>query len=226
MVTLNLKAMEKVLEELPKEVYDEQRYNDAVNTLFADIYNQSEKAISTLKSKFPEQITNSPKSLEIFANEVKFKDFIKDARQSYINAVKFIPTEERERINSMYDNLYSDCIESVKVLSRIFALPYKLEYDGEKLVPNRQDIATKIRPNFKVSLTDGQRRYYQRIATVVNALVAMNDFEKENGINEFSTKGYSSLSYGLYNRILPYDYFREFTPERFLNSCINGVFSE
>jgi hypothetical protein len=86
----------------------------------------------------------------------------------------------------MYDNLYDTCIGAVKDLQRLFSLPYRLDYDGKKLVANRDEVSEAIRVNFKVELSEDERKYYGLVANVVNALNEMQAFEKEHGYVQFS----------------------------------------
>jgi hypothetical protein len=70
--------------------------------------------------------------------------------------------DEKERINGIYDNLYDTCIGAVKDLQRLFSLPYRLDYDGKKLVANRDEVSEAIRDNFKVELSEDERKYFSR----------------------------------------------------------------
>jgi hypothetical protein len=74
----------------------------------------------------------------------------------------------------------------VKDLQRLFSLPYRLDYDGKKLVANRDEVSEAIQVNFKVELSEDERKYYGLVANVVNALNEMQDFEKEHGYVQFS----------------------------------------
>jgi hypothetical protein len=106
----------------------------------------------------------------------------------------FMPFEERDRINRMYDDLHNACIDAVKILQKLFKLPYDLKYDGIKLVPDKSVIEKEIRKNFIVPLTDEQREYFTLIASVHNAIADLNQYETEHKLNEFSVRGYSDIS--------------------------------
>jgi hypothetical protein len=94
----------------------------------------------------------------------------------------------------MYDNLYDTCIGAVKDLQRLFSLPYRLDYDGKKLVANRDEVSEAIQVNFKVELSEDERKYYGLVANVVNALNEMQTFEKEHGYMQFSYNGINAIS--------------------------------
>jgi hypothetical protein len=158
----------KISNELSENIIDEQRFNEALNTLMNDIENVSSRAISIIRDNFRSEINDSIESLAVFADEAKFKSFIEDARNSYLSAVKFMPDGEKSRINTMYDNLYDTCIGAVKDLQRLFSLPYRLDYDGKKLVANRDEVSEAIRDNFKVELSEDERKYFSLTANVVN----------------------------------------------------------
>jgi hypothetical protein len=135
-----------------------------------DIENVSSRAISIIREHFKDEVNDTVESLTTFSNTDKFKAFIEDARQSYLNAVHFMPECERQRVNRVYDNLYDTCIGAVKDLQRLFSLPYRLDYDGKKLVANRDEVSEAIRDNFKVELSEDERTYFSLTADVVNSL--------------------------------------------------------
>jgi hypothetical protein len=110
-----------------------------------DIENVSARAISIIRDNFKDEVNDTVESLTVFSNEAKFKSFIEDARNSYLSAIKYIPDTEKARINGIYDNLYDTCIGAVKDLQRLFSLPYRLDYDGKKLVANRDEVSEAIR---------------------------------------------------------------------------------
>jgi hypothetical protein len=141
--------MEKISAKLADEIFDERAFEDAVSSLLNDISNVSSKAISTLKDNFKDEITGDIKSLTTFANEDLFAKFIDDAKKSYIHAVKFVPESEKNRIEAMYNSIFDNCINAVKDLQRLFGMGYHLKFDGEKLSADKEEISSKIRPNFK-----------------------------------------------------------------------------
>jgi hypothetical protein len=216
--------MKKISTELEKIVYDEPTFADAVDTLINDITRQSTNAIKILRERFTDEITDDVKSLERFSDVAKFEDFINDARTSYIANVTFMPFEERDRINRMYDDLRNGCIDAVKILAKLFKLPYNLIYDGTRLIPNKTEIEKNIKKNFIVSLTDEQREYYTKLAAVHNAISELNQFEDSHKLNLFSEHGYSDIRYGIYKQIKPFDYFVNFDDRRYINSIKGGVF--
>jgi hypothetical protein len=103
------------------------------------------RAISIIRDNFKDEVNDTVESLTVFSNEAKFKSFIEDARNSYLSAIKYMPDTEKARINGIYDNLYDTCIGAVKDLQRLFSLPYRLDYDGKKLVANRDEVSEAIR---------------------------------------------------------------------------------
>lgn len=216
--------MEKISNELEKTIYDEVSFNDAVSTLCQDVKAQSAKAIEVLKSNFGTEISNDIKSLSTFADAAKFKTFIEDARNSYLSAIKFLPDTEKSRINEMYDNLYSTCIDSVKSLQKLFANGYELSYDGLCLTVNEDEVAEKIRPNFVVNLTEDERQYFTLMANTANALADMLDFEKSHGYVQFSYSGINQLSkYGYFRKVNPMSFYQTFSVEHFIDSIKNGT---
>jgi hypothetical protein len=216
--------MKKISTELEKVVYDEPTFADAVDTLINDITRQSTNAIKILRERFKDEITDDVKSLERFSDVAKFEDFINDARNSYLSAIKYIPDTEKARINGIYDNLYDTCIGAVKDLQRLFSLPYRLDYDGKKLVANRDEVSEAIRDNFKVELSEDERKYYGLVANVVNALNAMHDFEVKHGFVKFSYSGINSLSrLGYFRKVLPMSFYQKFDEQHFIDALKNGT---
>jgi hypothetical protein len=216
--------MEKINTELSKVVYDEPTFADAVDTLINDITRQSANAIKILRERFTDEITDDVKSLERFSDVAKFEDFINDARTSYIANVVYLPFEEKDRINRMYDDLHNGCIDAVRILQKLFQLPYDLKYDGIKLVPDKSVIEKEIRKNFIVPLTDEQREYFTLIAAVHNAIADLNQFEQEHKLNEFSVRGYSDIKFGIYKKIEPFPYFLKFDEANYIDGLKTGMF--
>ena len=216
--------MKKINVELSKTIYDEVAFADAVDTLINDITRQSTNAIKILRERFKDEITDEVETLETFSDVAKFENFINDARTSYIANVTFMPFEERDRINRMYDDLRNGCIDAVKILEKLFKLPYHLTYDGAKLVPDKSAIENEIRKNFIVPLTDEQREYFAKLASVHNAIADLNQFEDSHKLNLFSEHGYSDIRYGIYKQIKPFDYLINFDERRYINSIKGGVF--
>jgi hypothetical protein len=216
--------MKKINTELSKVVYDEPTFADAVDTLINDITRQSANAIKILRERFTDEITDDVKTLDTFADVTKFEDFINDARTSYIANVVYLPFEEKDRINRMYDDLHNGCIDAVRILQKLFQLPYDLKYDGIKLVPDKSVIEKEIRKNFIVPLTDEQREYFTLIAAVHNAIADLNQFEQEHKLNEFSVRGYSDIKFGIYKKIEPFPYFLKFDEANYIDGLKTGMF--
>ena len=214
----------KISNKLPEVIIDEQRFNEALNTLMNDIENVSSRAISILRDNFQSEINDSIESLTTFSDTDKFKAFIEDARQSYLNAVHFMPEDERQRVNRIYDNLYDTCIGAVRDLQRLFKLPYQLEYDGKRLTANRDEISKAIRPNFKIEISEEERKYYGLVSNVVNALYAMHDFEIKHGYVKFSYDGINQLSkYGYFRKVNPMPFYQKFDEQHFIDALKNGT---
>lgn len=216
--------MKKISTELEKIIYDEPAFADAVDTLINDITRQSTNAIKILRERFKDEITDKVETLDTFSDVAKFEDFINDARTSYTNAVTFLPFEEKDRIDRLYGDLRNGCIDAVKILEKLFKLPYNLKYDGIKLAPDKLSVEKGIRKNFIVPLTDEQREYFAKIAAVHNAIAELNQFEDSHKLNLFSEHGYSDIRYGIYKQIKPFDYFVNFDERRYINSIKGGVF--
>jgi hypothetical protein len=135
-----------------------------------------------------------------------------------------MPDGEKSRINTMYDNLYDTCIGAVKDLQRLFSLPYRLDYDGKKLVANRDEVSEAIRDNFKVELSEDERKYYGLVANVVNALNEMHDFEIKHGYMKFSYDGINQLSkYGYFRKVNPMPFYQKFDEQHFIDALKNGT---
>lgn len=216
--------MKTINNELPKVIYDEARFNEAVTTICNDVESQSNKAIKSLKAHFKGEIDNNIESLNTFANEALFQSFLKDAKQSYIGAIRFLPDSEKERIDTLYNNLYDTCIDSVRTLQRLFALPYHLSYDGTSLTADKDEISKKIKPNFVVNLTDEQREYFRLMANTVNALNTMNDFEERHNYVRFSFSGINSLSrLGYFRKVSPMVFYQSFNETHFIDALKNGT---
>jgi hypothetical protein len=216
--------MKTIKTELEKVIYDERRFNEAVKTICVDIENQSTAAIKTLRTNFASEITPEIDSLHTFSDEALFKAFIHSALESYIGAVRFMPDSEKNRINTLYDNLYSTCIDSVKSLQSLFALPYHLTYNGTSLLADKEEVSKKIRPNFIVELSAEERAYYSLTAEVVNALNAMHEFEEKHGYIQFSFNGINSLSrYGYLRKVNAMSFYQTFTPTIFVESIKTGT---
>jgi hypothetical protein len=216
--------MEKINAKLADEIFDERAFEDAVTSLLDDISNVSSKAISTLKDNFKDEITGDIKSLTTFANEDLFAKFIEDAKKSYIHAVKFVPDTEKNRIEAMYNSIFDNCINAVKDLQRLFGMGYHLKFDGDKLSADKEEISSKIRPNFLIDLSPEQRQYYTLVANVVNALNTMHDFEKKHGYIEFSFDGVNSLNkFGYFRKVAPMPFYKNFDVENFINALKLGT---
>jgi hypothetical protein len=216
--------MEKINAKLADEIFDERAFEDAVTSLLDDISNVSSKAISTLKDNFKDEITGDIKSLTTFANEDLFAKFIEDAKKSYIHAVKFVPDTEKQRIEAMYNSIFDNCINAVKDLQRLFGMGYHLKFDGDKLSADKEEISSKIRPNFLIDLSPEQREYFTLTADVVNALNVMHDFEKKHGYIEFSFDGVNSLNkFGYFRKVAPMPFYKNFDVENFINALKLGT---
>jgi hypothetical protein len=214
----------KISNKLSETIIDQVRFDEALNTLMNDIENVSSRAISILRDNFQSEINDSIESLTTFSDTDKFKAFIEDARQSYLNAVHFMPEDERQRVNRIYDNLYDTCIGAVRDLQRLFKLPYKLEYDGKQLTANRDEVSEAIQVNFKVELSEDERTYFSLTADVVNSLDAMHDFEVKHGFVKFSYSGINSLSrLGYFRKVLPMSFYQKFDIQHYVDALKNGT---
>jgi hypothetical protein len=216
--------MEKISNKLENEIFDERAFEDAVSSLLNDVSNVSSKAISTLKDNFKDEITGDIKSLTTFANEDLFAKFIDDAKKSYIHAVKFVPESEKNRIEAMYNSIFDNCINAVKDLQRLFGMGYHLKFDGEKLSADKEEISSKIRPNFKVNFSDDERKYFGLVADVANSLSEMHDFEIKHGYMKFSYDGINQLSkYGYFRKVNPMPFYQKFDEQHFIDALKNGT---
>jgi hypothetical protein len=76
----------KISNKLSETIIDQVRFDEALNTLMNDIENvSSSRAISIIRANFKDEVNDTVESLTVFSNEAKFKSFIEDARQSYLN---------------------------------------------------------------------------------------------------------------------------------------------
>jgi hypothetical protein len=215
--------MKKINTELPKVIINEQALSEAVKTLCSDIEHQSMNAISTLRKSFDNEISNDIESLKSFVNEGNFKAFLKDAETSYLGK-KFLPSEERERVKTMFEELYSKNIDSIRTLNRIFDLPYSLTYDGSKITLDSAEVEKVIRKNFEIKLSETERTYFGLIADVVNSLNAMHDFETKHGYIEFSFNGINRLSrLGFFRKVMPMAFYKDFSEEKYMAALRGGT---
>ena len=214
----------KISNKLSETIIDQVRFRESINILMNDIETVSGRAISIIRDNFKDEVNDTVESLAVFRDAAKFKEFIEDARQSYLSAIKYIPDTEKARINGIYDNLYDTCIPAVHDLQRLFSLPYRLDYDGKKLTANRDEVSEAIQDNFKVSLSEDERTYYTLVADVVNSLDAMHDFEIKHGYVKFSYDGINQLSkYGYFRKVNPMPFYQKFDEQHFVDALKNGT---
>ena len=214
----------KISNKLSETIIDQVRFRESINILMNDIETVSGRAISIIRDNFKDEVNDTVESLAVFRDAAKFKEFIEDARQSYLSAIKYIPDTEKARINGIYDNLYDTCIGAVRDLQRLFKLPYQLNYDGKKLTANRDEVSEAIQDNFKVSLSEDERTYYTLVADVVNSLDAMHDFEIKHGYVKFSYDGINQLSkYGYFRKVNPMPFYQKFDEQHFVDALKNGT---
>ncbi len=215
--------MKTINSELPKIIINERALAEAVKTLCSDTESQSMNAIKTLRESFNDEISDNIESLKSFVNEENFKSFLADAEVSYLGK-KYLPHEERERVEAMFEDLYNKNIDSLKVLNRIFDLPYELRYDGQKITLDSADVEKIIKKNFEIKLSETERTYFGLIADVVNSLNAMHDFETKHGYIEFSFNGVNSLSrLGFFRKVLPMVFYQSFDEAHFIDALKNGT---
>jgi hypothetical protein len=136
----------KISNKLSETIIDQVRFDEALNTLMNDIENVSAGRFQSSVNNFKDEVNDTVESLTVFSNEAKFKSFIEDARNSYLSAVQVHARHRESNVSiGIYDNLYDTCIGAVKDLQRLFSLPYRLDYDGKKLVANRDEVSEAIR---------------------------------------------------------------------------------
>jgi methionyl-tRNA synthetase len=57
----------KISNELSENIIDEQRFNEALNTLMNDVENVSSRAISIIRDNFKDEVNDTVESLTVFS---------------------------------------------------------------------------------------------------------------------------------------------------------------
>lgn len=125
--------------------------------------------------------------MEITANEGAFRDWIDKQYTQRMAGINFVPTEERNRILTIYNDLYSLLLDDVSELRRMRREKLPVVADGDSIAVDMDkvdEMANKAATT-KVSGTKIQQ-YWDEVQKVLTAMADLRDFETKNGLPSFA----------------------------------------
>jgi len=103
------------------------RYRDSINDLAA-----------SLAANYPIAMRSgiSLDQIKTFASEEDFVAFVADSKRKYLASFPYLPTEERTRISSNFNDVITDYKRSVMAVASVFKSPYIVIDQGEDGTPS------------------------------------------------------------------------------------------
>lgn len=123
---------------------------------------------------------------DITKTDTAFYDFLKAEKEKHLRGSAFIPKEEIERTEKVYNDLYLQLTNEVGELRRMFfsGLPI-VEVDGSVTVDT--DAVEKLAREQATTFVDAEKiqAYWDEVQKVLTAMSDLRDFETKNGLPSF-----------------------------------------
>lgn len=123
---------------------------------------------------------------DITKTDTAFYDFLKAEKEKHLRGSAFIPKEEIERTNRVYNDLYLQLTDEVAELRRMFfsGLPI-VEVEGAVTVD--ADEVEKLAKERATTFVDAEKisAYWNEVNKVLKAMSGLQDFEQKNGLPSF-----------------------------------------
>lgn len=123
---------------------------------------------------------------DITKNDTSFYDFLKAEKEKHLRGSAFIPREEIERTERVYNDLYLQLTDEVAELRRMFfsGLPIvevegSVTADTDEIENLAKERATTFVNAEKISA------YWDEVNKVLTAMADLRDFETKNGLPSF-----------------------------------------
>lgn len=123
---------------------------------------------------------------EITKTDTAFYDFLKAEKEKHLRGSAFIPKEEIERTERVYNDLYLQLTDEVRELRRMFfsGLPI-VEVDGA-VTFDADEIEKLARERATTYVNaDKIQAYWNEVQKVLKAMSDIQDFEQKNGLPSF-----------------------------------------
>lgn len=121
-------------------------------------------------------------------NDEDYLGYIKEAHKNYINSLGLLPKAERKRIAKVYDEMYTNTLQSFQRVKNSFKKGLVIS-KGENNRPiidrKKMEAETKKRVTFAVD-AEKMEEYYNLIMNIKDAMAKAGEFEEKHGLYRFS----------------------------------------
>lgn len=165
------------------EVFDDALYHRTKQN-FIDMADRLPSLLSALSE---EGLPTDLKFLkEITKTDTSFYDFLKAEKEKHLRGSAFIPKDEIQRTERVYNDLYLQLTDEVAELRRMFfaGLPI-IEVDGAVTVD--ADEVEKLAKERATTYVNAEKiqAYWDEVQKVLKAMSDIQDFETKNGLPSF-----------------------------------------
>lgn len=168
--------------------FKEEIFDDALYSRTKQNYlNMADRLPSLLSALSEEGLPTDLKFLkDITKNDTSFYDFLKAEKEKHLRGSAFIPKEEIERTEKVYNDLYLQLTDEVAELRRMF-------YAGIPIVEVEGAVAVdavaieKLAKERATTFVDAEKiqAYWNEVNKVLKAMSDLRDFETKNGLPSF-----------------------------------------
>lgn len=123
---------------------------------------------------------------EITKTDTAFYDFLQAEKEKHLRGSAFIPKEEIERTNRVYNDLYLQLTDYVSELRRMFYAGLPIVEVGGAVTADAAAIE-KLAKERATTFVDADKiqAYWDVVQKVLKAMSEIRDFEQKNGLPSF-----------------------------------------
>lgn len=161
------------------------------------LYHRTKQNYLTMAERLPDLLsalgeeglpTNLKFLKDITKNDTSFYDFLQAEKEKHLRGSAFIPKEEIERTERVYNDLYLQLTDEVSELRRMFYAGLPIVEVGGAVTADAAAIE-KLAKERATTYVDADKiqAYWNVVNKVLTAMSEIRDFEQKNGLPSFVT---------------------------------------
>jgi hypothetical protein len=179
-------------------------------------FSYTKSAISDLRKYFKIDTLEDVRKYGILASLEKY---LAESETQFLGKL-FVPQSEKKRIHAQYNEILTDLTSACNVIENVLKMPYKIEFNGEILVSDDEEIKKALEKKYYFEISDEDCKYFNILSKVFSALDEADEWEKTHNYVNFVRRGdilhpAECNIYSMWQR-------HEFSTDSFLN-MIGGI---
>jgi hypothetical protein len=148
-------------------------------------FSYTKSAISDLRKYFKIDTLEDVRKYGILASLEKY---LAESETQFLGKL-FVPQSEKKRIHAQYNEILTDLTSACNVIENVLKMPYKIEFNGEILVSDDEEIKKALEKKYYFEISDEDCKYFNILSKVFSALDEADEWEKTHNYVNFVRRG-------------------------------------